>query len=1180
IAAAQSGPAINPPPPMALRQGESIEVTLSGQHLDTVTSVPVSDAQGVKVELAKLDKPKSNELHLKIAAAPDAALGDRELRLVAPGGVTKPVRVFISQFPVAIDKEPNNTPAEAQEIALPATVLGRIEAAGDIDQFRFNAKKGQTLIFDVSAARAGSPLEAVATVHSAANGHEMRSVLERHGGDPVLIFQPPEDGEYRLRVRDLEYRGGGEYDYRIVAGELPFVESILPSSARPGETVTAVATGYNLRGAEKIAVDLSHSAPGRIEVRAKTAAGFSNPVPFEVTDLPQSVESEGNGGTQSATPISLPAEVSAHLSRPGDEGFFKVHLAYKQIVSFQVLAGRYGSPVIPLLQLRNAQGNAMERNDGTPDSDARIVRELEAGDYYVSVRDLTFAGGPGYWYRLKVQSAVSVPQDFSARFLPDAPRLHRGGNVAIWCELKRMNGFKGEVTITPEGLPSGVTAQPVTLGAQTSTWFTLSAAQDAALGSAPIHFRASATIGTAPVSHEAEPELDGRVVKDAYLTVLEPAPFQVEAIAAMTPQRIQQLNGEIQSLSNKLNTPGPKFDSALAEWEKKASDMPSWTVLDPAEATSAKGTPLTRQSDGSFMASGNIPEQDSYTVTAHTDLKGITAVRLEVLADDRLPNHGPGAAPNGNFVLTEFKLFAAKEGEPGQAVALKNAAADMSQDGFPVANAIDGNPATGWAVMPGLGQTHTAVFQTATPVGSAEGTTLKFVLEHQSGFAQHIIGRLRLSVTTADPARLNSDAKVPAEIQKILQTSADDRSAEQKQTLAGYFRTIDPSTAPERARLEALRSFAEPYAEIDRLQNALKGDSLELKKQQDKWERSVAAGETWTALKISAAKAQSGALLQQEKDGSIFVSGPNPSNDVYELTGQSSLKAITAIRLEALPDPRLPGNGPGRAQDGNFVLTRFTVSPATGPNADGDEIALASAKASFEQEKYGIAGVLDDKDDTGWAIGGQTGRPVEATFYPKQPITRGRLTIRLEQKAKLPQYTLGRFRIWVTANKQPDAAARVPTKIAAILKAKPRSKEQFQELSAYFKAIAPSLEPIRERLADLREQVPSIPLKIARNRNGAIPVPIDRTANFAGEVKVTLEGFAEGREGNSPASIGKEFKINPLSLSGDKGFGVLTFEPQRREQAGSGMVYLKAEAKIGDQTVTEYSQAFPLTIEK
>src|SRR5262249_53460293 len=98
-------------------------------------------------------------------------------------------------------------------------------------------------------------------------------------------------------------------------------------------------------------------------------------------------------------------------------------------------------------------------------------------------------------------------------------------------------------------------------------------------------------------------------------------------------------------------------------WEKSASFTP-WTVLDLATATAEKGTVLAKQSDGSLLASGKNPYPETYTVTANAPMTGITAFRLEVLADPHLPSMGPGRSPNGNFVLNEFTVTAAA---PGQA---------------------------------------------------------------------------------------------------------------------------------------------------------------------------------------------------------------------------------------------------------------------------------------------------------------------------------------------------------------------------------------------------------------------------------------------------------------------------------------------------------------------------------
>src|SRR5260221_7373553 len=67
---------------------------------------------------------------------------------------------------------------------------------------------------------------------------------------------------------------------------------------------------------------------------------------------------------------------------------------------------------------------------------------------------------------------------------------------------------------------------------------------------------------------------------------------------------------------------------------------------------------MTREVDGSIVASGASPATDTYRVTATTALKHVTAVRLEVLPDERFAAGGPGRGANGNFILSEFRLSA------------------------------------------------------------------------------------------------------------------------------------------------------------------------------------------------------------------------------------------------------------------------------------------------------------------------------------------------------------------------------------------------------------------------------------------------------------------------------------------------------------------------------------------
>ncbi|MEZ6077468.1 MAG: hypothetical protein R3C56_17900 [Pirellulaceae bacterium] len=101
-----------------------------------------------------------------------------------------------------------------------------------------------------------------------------------------------------------------------------------------------------------------------------------------------------------------------------------------------------------------------------------------------------------------------------------------------------------------------------------------------------------------------------------------------------------------------------------------------------------------------------------------------------------------------------------------------------------------------------------------------------------------------------------------------------------------------------------------------------------------------------------------GATLTRLADDSILASGPSPANDTYTLTFDSWPADITALRIDAIPDESLPHSGPGRAGNGNFVLTELELGVLRGDQIS--PIALQNASATFEQ-KMGAAGGHPDK---------------------------------------------------------------------------------------------------------------------------------------------------------------------------------------------------------------------------
>jgi hypothetical protein len=293
---------------------------------------------------------------------------------------------------------------------------------------------------------------------------------------------------------------------------------------------------------------------------------------------------------------------------------------------------------------------------------------------------------------------------------------------------------------------------------------------------------------------------DAKVVEDIYLSILCRLPTMdelkvgIEALKG-NEEEFARIAAEHKKLEADLAAYEKTMDARQAQWEKDMQTRVDWIVLDPATFKSSGGATLTKQPDKSLLASGKNPTPETYTITANTNLQGITGIRLEVLSDTSLPAKGPGRAPNGNFVLNEFRVSAAKQGDTAKPkqVGLQKPQADFNQNGFDIAKAIDNNPGTGWAIADQFGRNHLAVFETKGKVGFPGGTTLTLTLLQQFPGKEHNIGRLRLAVTTMTPPiplkALRDD------IALILKIAPEQRTPPQKAALTSFFRQTDPELA-------------------------------------------------------------------------------------------------------------------------------------------------------------------------------------------------------------------------------------------------------------------------------------------------------------------------------------------------------------------------------------------------
>ena len=181
----------------------------------------------------------------------------------------------------------------------------------------------------------------------------------------------------------------------------------------------------------------------------------------------------------------------------------------------------------------------------------------------------------------------------------------------------------------------------------------------------------------------------------------------------------------------------------------------TWELVNPLSLSATSGSQFFVEDDLAVFVKGPNDQEDTYTIVTETSLSGITAIRLEVLADERLAAKGPGLAGNGNFVLSSLRVYVEPVSDNddrnmGQRIRLKTARADFSQGGRQVTSVIGDDPADGWAIYPDVGVDHYAVFELRekiNSVGDSEPVRITIQMDHQT-HKDHNIGKFRLSFTT------------------------------------------------------------------------------------------------------------------------------------------------------------------------------------------------------------------------------------------------------------------------------------------------------------------------------------------------------------------------------------------------------------------------------------------------
>lgn len=486
--------------PMGGQAGTQMEVTVTGENIEDVSELTFSSPQIT----AKLIAGTANKFSVSIAS--DTPVGVYDARVMSRLGVSSARAFSVNNLPEVTRSKANNS----VETALPLTVGSICNATMTkraVDYYSFQGVKDKAVTIDCAAVGIDSRLTPV-LILADAQGRDLK--VNRTGG--IIDFIPPADGTYIIKVNDLTFQGGDRHFYRLALQQ----------------------------------------APAQPQPQTQTVSAMSWP-PAGLAATAAANETEPNNKAAEAQKISLPCDIAGAFFPAADVDTYEFTAKKGEVWWVEVASERLGLNTDPFVLVQQVKGDQLvdvaELYDiappmkvtsngysydgppydaGSPDVNGKFEIK-EDGTYRLQVRDL-FGGtrsNPNNIYRLIVRQATP---DFSLAAwavhmtlrngdrasLSKPMALRAGDSRAFEVAVQRRDGFDGEIEISMENLPAGVTAAGLKIGkGKTYGHLILTASPEAKRGFALAKISGKATINGSSVTRPVRVASMEWPVKDA-----------------------------------------------------------------------------------------------------------------------------------------------------------------------------------------------------------------------------------------------------------------------------------------------------------------------------------------------------------------------------------------------------------------------------------------------------------------------------------------------------------------------------------------------------------------------------------------------------------------------------------------------------------------------------------------
>lgn len=532
-------------PPVIEGGAGTVQLTAIGRGLPDATPSAIEDDAPGLVERtidAQAGNPEAGaaaRIARRLRAPRDTAVTLVDVHGDLLDAAPAPLAALVAPGPVAIEREPNDAPDQAMPLTLPTVVAGRANPRGDRDWFAFDAKAGETWIFDLFSRRLGMPTDMALVIHRVMPAPEgqpappAQEVAAADDGpaefpafygpgttDPTLTFKAPADGTYRVLIKELAVDS-------LTGVDRSWVLDV--RRPHPGFELVAMLGQPDRADANKAVrtvpvVTIGGSTP--VEVLVIRRDGFAGDVVLEAQGLPEGV---------SAAPTVVPGNANRGVVVLTAAEGTAPHGGSFQIVGKASGGGAEGGDIV-----RTARPVAL-RWDAPNQNQPRALREARALPLAVTVETAP----------VTVQAKEHKTWETT-----------RGGKVTVPLSVIRREGAKGGVSLAAAGLPAELKVAAVTIDEKaTDATVTIDIGPNLPLGTHVVLLK-----GVAKKSFSRNPQAVERLKADA------------ARIAALAKERSAQVDAARQALA--------AAEKQLAD--KQAPGQPPDPALEAARATARK----------------------------------------------------------------------------------------------------------------------------------------------------------------------------------------------------------------------------------------------------------------------------------------------------------------------------------------------------------------------------------------------------------------------------------------------------------------------------------------------------------------------------------------------------------------------------------------------------------------